>query len=50
MSWNVCENDNTVVELHYSDCIVKVHKSDFDRAFGAIVNAKKQDVIRDFAI
>ena len=29
---------------------VKVSKKDFDRAFGAIINASKEEVIRDFAI
>ena len=29
---------------------VKVSKNDFNRAFGAIINASKEDVIRDFAI
>ena len=37
--------------LTYSDGEeVKVHKSDFDRAFGAIINSSKEDVIRDFAV
>ena len=39
-----------LVHLTYSDgAIVKVKKSDFDRAFGAIINASKDAVIRDFA-
>ena len=37
--------------LEYNDGEnVFVHRSDFNRAFGAIVNASKEDVIRDFAI
>lgn len=40
-----------LVELLYSDgSVVKVKKTDFDRAFGAIINATKEDVLRDFAV
>lgn len=47
---NWCENGNSVI-LKYSDGdIVFVKKSDFNRAFAAIVNATKEAVIRDFAI
>ena len=46
--WNV-EGEN--VALHYSDdTTVNVKKTDFDRAFGAIINATKAEVERDFAI
>lgn len=39
------------VKLVYSDDeIVFVTREDFNRAFGAIINADKEDVIRDFAI
>lgn len=39
------------VELTYNDGeVVNVSKKDWDRAFGAIVNAEKADVVRDFAI
>lgn len=39
------------VRLTYSDShIVMVKKSDFDRAFGAIINASKDAVIRDFGV
>lgn len=39
------------VSLEYSDgSEVFVSKSEFDRAFGAIVNASKDEVVRDFAI
>ena len=35
----------------YSDeDIIYVKKVDFDRAFGAIVNAEKHEIVRDFAI
>ena len=48
--WNI-EKDEKTVNLSYSDGTdVKVSKEDFDRAFGAIVNATKEDVVRDFAI
>ena len=46
--WNI-EGDKVV--LNYSDgTTVNVKKTDFDRAFGAIVNATKAEVERDFAI
>lgn len=46
--WNC---DGNRVKLVYSDeDVVYVTKTDFDRAFGAIVNAEKHEVIRDFAI
>lgn len=39
------------VKLEYSDNDkVYITKKDFDRAFGAIVNATKEEVIRDFGI
>lgn len=40
-----------LVDLSYPDgSVVKVKKTDFDRAFGAIINATKEDVLRDFAV
>ena len=37
--------------LTYSDGdVIKVKKVDFDRAFGPIVSASKEDVMRDFAV
>ena len=46
--WNI-EGDK--VALNYSDgTTVHVKKTDFDRAFGTIVNATKAEVERDFAI
>lgn len=40
-----------VVELHYSDGdVVTVKYEDYNRALGAIINAEKEDVVRDFAI
>ena len=39
------------VKLVYEDnTIVYVSKTDFDRAFGCIISASKDEVIRDFAI
>lgn len=39
------------VDLFYEDgSVVKVSKKDFDRAFGAIINATKEAVLRDFAV
>ena len=46
--WEIQGNE---VALTYNDGEeVRVSKSDWDRAFGAIVNAEKADVVRDFAI
>lgn len=42
-------NDGTVT-LKYEDEDVIVKKSDFDRAFGTMVNYPKEDIKRDFAI
>ena len=40
-----------IVVLTYDDGDqVNVSKKDFDRAFGAIINATKEAVIRDFGI
>lgn len=37
--------------LSYPDgSVVNVSKTDFNRAFGTIINATKEDVIRDFAV
>ena len=48
IEWEV-EKDR--VRMTYNDGeTIYVSKSDFDRAFGAILNASKEDVIRDFAI
>ena len=41
---------DTVVLTYNDGEEVKVTKKDWDRAFGAIVNAEKDDVDRDFAI
>ena len=39
------------VQLGYTDgTILYVRKTDFNRAFGAIISASKEEVIRDFAI
>lgn len=47
-TWNY---DGDKVKLVYEDDdIVYVSKIDFDRAFGAIVSASKNDVLRDFAM
>lgn len=47
--WETAPNDK--IFLMYSDGeIVVVEKADFDRAFAAIINATKEDVIRDFAV
>ena len=48
IEWEV-EKDR--VRMTYNDGeTIYVSKSDFDRAFGAILNASREDVIRDFAI
>lgn len=47
-SWNY---DGDKVKLVYEDNdIVYVSKTDFDRAFGAIVSASKTEVLRDFVL
>lgn len=47
-TWKI---DGNVVVLTYDDGDkVTVSKTDFDRAFGAIINATKEAVIRDFGI
>ena len=39
------------VQLGYTDgTILYVRKTDFNRAFGPIISASKEEVIRDFAI
>jgi hypothetical protein len=45
-----CQSNNRVKLVYSDNDVVYVTKEDFDRAFGAIVNAEKDDVIRDFAI
>lgn len=46
--WSI---DGDRVKLVYSDeDIVYVKMVDFDRAFGAIVSAEKNEIVRDFAI
>ena len=46
--WKVRGN---VVTVEYSDeSKVNVNTIDFNRAFGAIINASKEEVVRDFAI
>ena len=46
--WHV---EGETVRLEYSDdTTVYVSKIDFDRAFGCIVSASKEDVVRDFAV
>lgn len=48
-NWNYDGPDH--VKLVYSDDeIVFVTREDFNRAFGAIINASKEEVIHDFAI
>lgn len=48
-NWYYDEPDR--VKLVYSDDkIVFVTREDFNRAFAAIINASKEEVIRDFAI
>lgn len=47
--WNYEGSDK--IRLVYSDNdVVFVSRTDFNRAFGAIINADKNAVIRDFAI
>ena len=47
--WEIGANDKVL--LTYSDGdVVIVEREDFIRAMGAIINATKEDVIRDFAV
>ena len=47
-SWS---KDGDKIKLRYEDGdILYVNTNDFNRAFGCIVNATKDDIIRDFAI
>ncbi|MBQ2389083.1 MAG: hypothetical protein II305_03420 [Clostridia bacterium] len=47
--WNYEGSDK--IRLVYSDNdVVFVSRTDFDRAFGAIINADKNAIVRDFAI
>ena len=46
----VPEGDDLVKLLYSDDDVVYVRKTDFDRAFGAIIGADKEAVIRDFAV
>ena len=47
-AWEIAGNR---VKLVFSDRdVVYISKADFDRAFGTIINAKKDEVIRDYAI
>jgi len=46
----VPEGEDKIKLVYSDDEIVYVKKEDFNRAFGAIISADKDDVIRDFAI
>lgn len=46
----VPEGEDKVKLVYSDDEVVFVKKEDFNRAFGAIISAEKDDVIRDFAI
>lgn len=46
----VPEGEDKIKLIYSDDEIVYVKKEDFNRAFGAIISAEKDDVIRDFAI
>ena len=47
-TWNY--TGDKVKLVYEDDDIVYVFKVDFDRAFGAIVSATKEEVLRDFAM
>lgn len=48
-AWELAGEDE--VKLVYDDGeILFVKKTDFDRAFGTIINAEKDAVARDFAV
>lgn len=47
---NWVEQDDGKVKLIYEEGILYVSKEDFNRAFGAILNASYSAIKRDFAI
>ena len=48
IDWSYVENK---VKLTYADgTVLFVRRDDFDRAFGAILNAEKDAVERDYAV
>jgi hypothetical protein len=47
--WAVQSNGTVAITYPDGDKVI-VNAVDFNRAFGAIINASKEDVIRDFAI
>ena len=47
-TWNYA--GDKVKLVYEDDDIVYVSKTDFDRAFGAIVSASKTEVLRDFVL
>lgn len=45
------ESDGSQIKLTYEDdSVLYIKKSDFNRAFGAIISADKEVIKRDFAI
>lgn len=48
LNWKIIENDK--VKLTYEEGEIIVKKSDFDRAFGTMINSSYEDIKRDFAI
>ena len=49
--WKINENNPAIVDLFYEDGeIIQVTKEDFNRAFGAMLNASQDAVRRDFGI
>lgn len=50
-NWTINESNPTIVDLLYENGeIIQVTKIDFDRAFGAMLNASQDAVRRDFGI
>ncbi len=49
LKWTIIEEEQAVL-LEYTDCVFKVRKSDFDRAFGTMVNGPSFLVKKEFEI
>ena len=47
-NWRI--DDDFAYILYEDGDEIKISKDDFNRAFGAIISASKENVIRDFAV
>ncbi len=49
LRWTIIEKEQTVL-LEYTDCTFKVRKTDFDRAFGTMVNGPSFLIKKEFGL